>query len=214
MTLVALSGAYGAGGSHVGPALAERLGVPFLDRAIPAAVAEALNVPLDDAAAHDEQARTSWLERLLAGFVGQDVGAPVALPAQSASPEDFRRATEDVLRAQIATGDGVLLGRGSAILLREDPCALRVRLDGPPEQRVRQAMRLQHVDEDTARRRMRSQDRTHLAYAKHFYGVDLCDPRLYHVVLDSTAIDLEACVEMLLAAVHSLRRHAAPAPGA
>ena len=35
MTLVAISASFGAGGSRIGPALAERLGVPFLDRAIP-----------------------------------------------------------------------------------------------------------------------------------------------------------------------------------
>jgi cytidylate kinase len=213
VTLVAISGAYGAGGSHVGPALAKRLEVPFLDRAIPAAVADALNVPLDDAAAHDEQTRTSWLERLLGGFVAQDTGAPTALPAETVSAEDFRRATEEVLRAQIATGEGVILGRGSAILLQEDPSALRVRLEGPPERRVRQAMRLEGVDEETARRRLRQQDRTHLAYARHFYGVDLCDPRLYHLVVDSTAIGLEDCVEMLARASTSVAR-AAGAPAA
>jgi cytidylate kinase len=205
MTLVAISGAYGAGGSHVGPALARELGVPFLDRAIPAAVADALGVPLADAAAHDERTQTSWLERLLGGFVGHDTGAPVALPAQRNTPEDFRAATEAVLRAQIATGEGVILGRGSTVILREVPTALRVRLTGPPERRVRQAMALEHVDEETARRRLRRQDRTHLAYVKHFYGVDLCDPALYHVVLDSTAIDLDCCVQMLVRAVRSLQ---------
>jgi cytidylate kinase len=212
MTLVAISGAYGAGGSHVGPALARRLGVPFLDRAIPAAVADALKVPFDDAAAHDERTRTSWLERVLSAFaLGTNDAAPAALPAPTASPEDFRRATEEVLRAQIATGEGVILGRGAAILLQDDPKALRVRLEGPPEHRLRQAMRLEQIDKDTARRRLRQQDRTHLAYAKHFYGVDLCDPKLYHLVLDSTAIDLDACVDLLERASDSL---VAPHPSA
>ena len=76
MTLVALSASYGAGGSVIGSALAEPLGVPFIDRAIPLAVADHLHVPYDDAAAHDEQVSTGWLERLLSGFVGGDVAAP------------------------------------------------------------------------------------------------------------------------------------------
>ncbi|HYB27041.1 MAG TPA: hypothetical protein VEF89_10550 [Solirubrobacteraceae bacterium] len=38
MTLVALSAFNGTGGSVVGPTVAERLGVPFVDRAIPLAV--------------------------------------------------------------------------------------------------------------------------------------------------------------------------------
>jgi hypothetical protein len=62
MTLVALSASYGAGGSIIGPALAGRLDVPFVDRAIPLAVADRLEVPYDDAAAHDEQVSTGWLE--------------------------------------------------------------------------------------------------------------------------------------------------------
>lgn len=204
MTLVGLSGAYGAGGSQIGPALAQRLGVPFLDRAIPAAVAEALDVPLDDATAHDDRGSASWLERLLSGFVGQDVSAPTALPAQVTSPADFRRATEEVLQAQIATGEGVILGRAAVILLREHPCALRVRLDGPPELRCRQAMRLQGIDAQTAQRRMRRQDRTHLAYARELYGCDLRDPALYHVMLDSTAIGLDVCVQLLALAAAAL----------
>ena len=54
MTLVTLSAPYGAGGSQVGPEVAERLDVPFVDRAIPTAVAERLAVPLRDAVDRDE----------------------------------------------------------------------------------------------------------------------------------------------------------------
>lgn len=38
--VVTLASLFGAGGSVVGPRVAERLGVPFLDRAIPEAVAK------------------------------------------------------------------------------------------------------------------------------------------------------------------------------
>jgi len=161
VTLVALSASYGAGGSRIGPVLAERLGVPFVDRAIPTAVAEQLSVPLDEAVAHDEQTAPSFIERMLGGFLGSDTGAPTPLPAQAMSGEDFRRATEEVLCRQAETGEGVILGRGGAVVLREHPQALRVRLDGPVERRVRQAMRIQNVDEETARRTVRQLDRAH-----------------------------------------------------
>ena len=54
MTIVTVSAAYGAGGALVGPKLAERLGVPFLDRALPTEIAERLAIPLDEAVARDE----------------------------------------------------------------------------------------------------------------------------------------------------------------
>jgi hypothetical protein len=205
MTLVARSASYGAGGSVIGPALAERLGVPFLDRAIPLAVADRLHVPLDDAAAHDEQVSTGWLERLLSGFTGGDVGIPTALPADGFSSEDFRRATEEVLLQQAATGQAVILGRGAVVVLRGHPRTLRVRLDGPAGRRVRQAMQLGRVDPEAAERARLQFDRAHEGYMRKFYGVDVHDPSLYHVVLDSTAIELEACVEMIARAAQAMR---------
>jgi hypothetical protein len=205
MTLVALSASYGAGGSVIGPALAERLDVPFIDRAIPLAVADRLHVPYDDAAAHDEQVSTGWLQRVLSGFVGADTGAPAPLPPETFSSEDFRRATEEVLLQQAATGSGVILGRGAVVLLREDPRALRVRLDGPASRRVSQAMRLDpSLDREGAERALRQFDRAHAGYLQQFYGVDIRDSTLYHVVLDSTLIELDGCVEIIARAARSL----------
>jgi cytidylate kinase len=204
MTLVALSAAYGAGGSRVGPALAARLGVPFLDRAIPLAVAERLAVPVDDAVAHDDQGGGGRLERLLRGFVGGDTLAPAPVLPEGARAEDFREATEAELRRQAETGEGVLLGRGAVLVLRDDPHVLRVRLTGPPEARVRQAVELQDVDPDRARRALRDTDHAHADYARRFYGADLDDLSLYHVVLDATALDLDTVVDILAAAARSL----------
>ena len=55
--VVTLASLYGAGGSVVGPRVAERLGVPFLDRAIPDAVAKQTGLPEHAVADVDEQPR-------------------------------------------------------------------------------------------------------------------------------------------------------------
>lgn len=203
MTLVAMSAAYGAGGTVIAPQVAERLGVPFVDRAIPLQVAERLDISLEQAAAHEEVA-DSFLDRLLRSFVWTDIGVPAPMAPENFSSEDFRQATEAVLQRQAATGEGVILGRAAAIVLREDPRVLRVRLDGPPERRVRLAMELGDADADTAQSTLRRLDRTHADYARQFYGVDIRDCSLYHLVLDSTAIELEQCVELIVSASRSL----------
>lgn len=200
MTLVALSAAYGAGGSRIGPALAKRLEVPFLDRAIPSAVAAELSVSVDEAVAFDYESSRSWLERLLSGFIGTDTGAPTSLVAEGATAEDFRHATEEVIRRQAETGQGVILGRGAAALLRDDDRVLRVRLHGPPDRRIRQAMRLRGVDEEAASEAVRRLDRTHAEYFRHFYGADIDDPTLYHLMIDSTAIEFDACIDLIVQA--------------
>jgi Cytidylate kinase-like family len=100
---------------------------------------------------------------------GGDAGAPAPLPADVFSSEDFRRATEEVLLQQAASGRGVILGRGSVAVLREDPRALRVRVDGPVQRRIEKAMQLDHgLDRERADQALRQFDRTHAAYLQQF----------------------------------------------
>jgi Cytidylate kinase-like family len=206
VTLVAISASYGAGGGRIASALAERLDVPFLGRAIPFAVAERLAVPYELATAYDEQVCASRLEQLLRGFLNSDVGGVVPLPADTVTPADFYRATREVLMRQAATGEGVILGRGAVAALRRDPSVLRVRLDGPPDARVRRVMSLEGVDEETAKRAMRRLDSAHRAYLKHFYGASLDDPSLYHLMIDSTALNIDGCIDLIEQAAEILDR--------
>ena len=200
--VVTLSATYGAGGSQVGPALAERLGVKFVDRAIPTAVAERLSVPLDEALAHDESLGDA-IGRLSSSFALLPELAGAMVHADLLAEEDYRRETERAIREAAATG-AVVLGRAGQLILRKEPGALHVRLDGPPERRLEQAMRLEGVDKATAERHMRETDRARQAYVQHFYGADPRDCRLYHLVIDSTALPLDACVELIAHAAEVL----------
>ena len=53
MGVVTVSAAYGAAGAEVSRAVAQRLGLPFHDRAIAAQVAVRLGVPVSEAEAND-----------------------------------------------------------------------------------------------------------------------------------------------------------------
>jgi cytidylate kinase len=194
--VITLSASYGAGGSQIGPRLAERLDVPFIDRAIPSAVAERLAVPLADALAHDEAVR-SVLERLLLRFAPAAQTFSGATPAPDLVDErSYLRCTEDIIRERAANG-AVILGRAAAIVLRDAPGALHVRLDGPRERRLAQGMAGEGIDRETAERHLRDNDRARLAYVQQFYGVDARDASLYHLVIDSTVLSLDACVDLI-----------------
>lgn len=203
MTLITLSAPYGAGGSEIGPAVARRLGVRFVDRAIPTDVAERLAVPLREAIDRDE-AVEGWLTRALLSFghVGPVLAGAGATSERLLDDDAFRQATEQVLRERAARG-AVILGRAGAVVLREEPGALHVRLTGPEQARIEQGMRIQEVDRATAERRLAETDRARAAYVHHFYGCHAHDPALYHLVLDSTALPLEACTELIVVAARA-----------
>ena len=205
MRVVSISATYGAGGALVGPEVAERLGVPFVDRAIPVAVADDLGIPLDDALSRDEQCG-GWLSRLLTAtaplsaewMIGPEHPRTALLPDSA-----VLRCTEGVIRKAVAGEGAVILGRAAAIVLRDHPGAFHVRLDGDPERRVRQAMTLQGMTEHEAREALARNDKARSTYVRHFYGADAASPRHYHLVIDSTAVPLKVCTELIVAAVES-----------
>jgi cytidylate kinase len=200
--VVTISASYGAGGAYVGPRLAERLGVPFVDRAIPNEVAQRLAVPLKEAIHHDESAGSVFerFVRILAPS-GMAFGARPILDHEIVDENAYRDATEQVIREQASREGGVFLGRAAALVLRETPRALHVRLYGPREARVERAMEMEGISREEAERSLNDNDRAREAYVHHFYGADPNDLRHYHLAIDTTHIDLDRCVDLIALAV-------------
>jgi len=200
MGVVTVSASYGCGGADVARAVAERLALPFHDRAIPAQVAGRLGVPLAEAEANDETVvRGLW--RLVAslGTMPDPVGG--VMPTASVPDERaYRQQTERVL-AEIADGEGgVVLGRAGAIVLRDRPHVLNVRLDGPKERRLSAVVARSGRARDEIQRELEANDRSREAYVRHFYRCDPAEARHYHLVIDSTAMPLETVIDIVVAA--------------
>jgi cytidylate kinase len=207
---VTISAAYGAGGSVIAVVVARELGLPLLDRAISTTVAARMQVSIEEAEAGGATSRSlagrflSLLAPLSTGVLGAgtDAAPPNAWPVP-VEAEAFREQAERVIRAALPAG-AVILGRAGSVALREEPNVLRVRLFGPQEARVAQAARLEGVDEETVRKRMALVDGARRHYVKRLYHVDIDDPALYHLQIDSTLIPLDSCVELIARAYRAM----------
>lgn len=198
--LVTVSASYGAGGSVVAPALARRLGVPFLQRATTSSGGTAEPEPCFERMAPDEADLTP-VHRLLASFTQAMPAGPTQSPPPSRHhDENLRRHCEEGIRGLAADGAGVILGRGAAVVLGKDR-GFHVRLDGPPGLRVVQGAAVEAISAELARRHMDAADRARTAYVRRLYRADPADPRHYHLVIDSTAIPLDVVTEIILQAL-------------
>jgi cytidylate kinase len=205
---VTISAGYGAGGSIIAPEVARQLGFPLLDRAISSYVAAKLQVSVQEAEGglirrHRVDRFLSVLTPLAGGVLGAGTDGT---PHNATPPPDeaafFREQAEAIMREALASG-AVILGRAGGAAFSKEPGVLRVRLFGPPEARIAQAARIENVDVVTARQRLPHVDRARAQYVRRLYCISIDDPELYHLQIDSTAVPLPACADIIATAYRS-----------
>lgn len=209
MPVITIARQFGAGGEPVAQIVARQLGADLLDRGIMTEVARRLEIP-DAEAEEEDETPGSFLSRLLTalGTTTIEFSAPpeVAAWAPPYTDPDFdpRRAilsiTQQVVKEAARTGNAVIVGRGSAYLLRDQPGALHVFLQAPVAARLRYAMSVFGIGEEEAAKRMKHTDANRAAYIRQVYGHDWLNPSHYHLVIDTERFGFEPAADVILAA--------------
>jgi cytidylate kinase len=210
MTVVTISASYGAGGSDIGPRVAERLGVPFIDRAVPVAVAQELEISIEEASAVEENA-PSRLWSLFAAMA--PLASGMTVPSAGGALSDERQLIEHTgrqIRTMADAGGCVIVGRAAAVVLADHADALHVRLDGARQGRIKAAMRQHGIDQDAAAAAQRENDKIRSGYVTRYFGVDSSSPSLYHLVLDTVRLGWKPTEDLIIDAARLLERTAAP----
>jgi cytidylate kinase len=206
--LVTVSAAYGAGGSVVAPALADRFGLPFLQRVTTSEGRVAEPGPCDEQLS-EEEVKATPAHRLLAHLTQAMPAGPTQSPPSTHHQDEHLRARGEAgIHRLLADGGGVILGRAAAVVLGKDR-GFHVRLDGPADRRVRQGAAIEAIGEEQARERLSAADKARTAYVRRLYRTDPADASLYHLVIDSTAIPLDTVIELIVTAA---RAHEASVP--
>ena len=206
--LITVSASYGAGGSVVAPALAGRLGLPFLQRVTTSEGPLAQPDPCDEQLT-EEEVKATPVHRLLAHFTqAMPAGPTQSPPSTHHQDEHLRGHGEAGIHHLLAAGGGVILGRAAAVVLGKDR-GFHVRLEGPADRRAAQGAAVEGISQDQARQRLRAADKARTAYVRRLYRCDPADASPYHLVIDSTAIPLDTVTEIILTAA---RAHEASVP--
>lgn len=105
-------------------------------------------------------------------------------------------------------GDIVVLGRGSQMILRDLPGALHVLTLAPQELRIERLAGREGIPPEEAERRVQDSDRARPAFYRKFRKVDVHDPALYDITLETSHLTYKVGTEIVVAAA---RAKAAPA---
>lgn len=222
MAVITISSQFGAGGPVVGSRLAQRLGWEYVDKQIIHHIALDLKVPAAEVEEFDE-ARYQGLRGFLStvfdfNALRQEAEATGASTSgyddRDEIPYDYRvqgwidkdiyqQMMVRVVTAMGERGKAVIKGRGSQWILRDVPGALHVRFVGDVVDRVARTRQHRGLDAAAARDLVAQMDRRGTAFVRDYFGCDLRDDALYHLVLNTSKLSLEECEALLVGLVES-----------
>lgn len=225
MAVVTLGGLTGGGGRLLGPKLAERLDADYVDRLILTNTARHAGATVE--AMHQREQRpptrserfSGLFQRILdrsaaTGVGGDPYFGPSAMafltrefeeiPQQTITrgheleDEKYIEATRGVMHQLAEGGNVVIVGRGGSIILRDMPNVLRVGTVARIEDRISGIMERDRIGREQAEKTLVNRDLARAYYFKRYFGIDDPDnPDLYHIVINTSDVDLDYAVNMV-----------------
>ncbi len=189
--VVTLFESYGGGASHIGPRVAQALGVTFHAQAFSSEEIEGAMV---------ERENEGLLSQVFNAMGGSYAGleGPAVATAQRDNYELVMENTR-VVTEQAREG-GVITGRNGALILADWPGALHVLLDGPVQQRIERAAQESGIDVARAAKRQKREDQVRADMSIQLYGWDPRETTRYDLMVNTGTMDLDDCVEIIVQA--------------
>ena len=211
MRAITISREYGSGGGEVAARLAERLSWKLIDHEIVAQVANELGITHEEAEQRDERTDSLIMRMLTAMAATEPVAFAPVNPLMPLNPDDYRDALHRVVTVALEAGCTVIVGRGAQAILRDRRDVLHVRVVAPLNLRIAYVARREELDTAAARRRIQDKDRSRQQFVQSLYSARTDDAHLYDLVLNTAALSLNACVELICQALdHKAERLGVP----
>jgi cytidylate kinase len=231
MPVVTFNGPIGAGGNEIGLKVAGLLNADYVDRLILAESAKRIGSSVE--VLHMKEQRTvqmrdriafflqTMLERsAMSGAAGEpyfsagmeylpseaysDLVQEPQTAAQRLNDERVLEVTSAVIKDLAESGNVVIIGRASNIILKDMPGALHVGLVTPPNLRVKTIVERENLSEKEAEKYVTETEKARVMYYKRFFKVDPLTPHQYHLIINREFMDIDTSAEVVVTAARKL----------
>ena len=180
----------GSGGRTVGRLLAEKLGVPFFDKAVIKALQEKYHLTVENIEKLKGSKHSWWDDVVRILDIGSGMSSNYYLPKKAdeadllTSEEMFK--TETLILQDLAVEKScVVAGRSGFHVFRDHPNHLSILIQASMDYRVERVMRKQNLTEDEARKTIDKVDKMRENYVKRYTGTSRYDTRNYQLVISA-----------------------------
>ena len=226
MPVIALGGLTAGGGRIIGPKVAKKLNIDYVDKDIikQAALQSGMDIELFT---RKEEKPSSFTESILqkvsnilekSAFSGA-VGDPHFGPGAAAflthefedlnseentdkyhlNDVDYSKGVQQTVLQLAELGSIVIVGRGANIILKNHPKVLRVGLIAEQKDRISRIASFENVDHEKAKELMENRDKARVQYFKKFFNIDDPDSRFnYHAVLNTSEMNFDTATDVIV----------------
>lgn len=197
--VITLEREYGSGGGLIAEMLAARLDWKLWDQLLTEEIARRMDCDCRAVEKHEEKRDTVYY-RLLKSFMrGSFEGSLNASRLKIVDTECVREVVQELLPEIAKDGNCVIVGRGSAYYLGNNPGAFHVFIYAPFRERVRR-LKSTGKTEKEAIELAETVDRDRAAFIKRYFNVEWPGRHRFHLMVNS-ALGNELAVETILGAV-------------
>ena len=191
--IITISRQFGSGGRTIGREVAKKLGIPFYDKELVDQIALESGFAPKFVEEHGEHAPGK--SRLAYAFANQ--GVPGIMNGLSTA--DFLWSIQCSVIQQLAEkGPCVIVGRNADYILKDRKDVLDVFIHADTDFRADRIVRLYGESEKSPATRLQEKDKRRMINYQHYTGRTWGNAENYHICLNSAALGIENCVEIIL----------------
>jgi cytidylate kinase len=222
MAVVTISRKVGTGGTEIAKRVCDRLGYSFFDKVLMAQVAAEVGLAAYEVVDYSEETYKvkSFFERL---FGRRTPVVPPREPAKPSAPggevltvEQLNEAryvafVRSTITAAYNRGNVVIVGRGGQAILQNMPGTFHVRIDAPEGARIRRLEERENWNFSKAYQYIVDRDQAATQFLSEFFSIKPDDPMLYHLIINTSRVELNTAADLIVTAVQQMPEH--PAEG-
>ena len=193
----------GSGGRTVGRILAEKLGVPYYDKALTKPLEEKFNMTSDQIERLKSNNRTWWQDIKRVLILGEDAANSSEFYDEEkkrlVTSEAVLKAEKEILQDIAIEESCVIAGRSAFFVMNGYPNRLNVFIQASMEFRVQRLMSKRGISEKEAKKIIKDVDDMREEYLKNNAHISRYDTRNYELVITMDGKTEEEAVNVILA---------------
>ena len=207
--VIAINRELGSGGRTIGEKLAQRLNVPFYDKALIQGLKEKYSLSIEEIERLKGQKHNWWADLKRSFGIMPNYVAPQVFNGKTPIPDflitdDIFKSETEILKAIAEDGSCVIAGRSAFYIFRNHPNHLNILIQAPMEQRVERVAAKRSISREEARLIIDEVDNGRESYINKYTGTSRYDTRNYDLVINMNGQHEDQAVDIIMAYLRSL----------